>query len=128
MINTVGQKLPSPYVMPGLSSCGIQALKRSIALYFGTTVEQMESPCRQGKESRARFYFCYIQKKLIGDISFKEIGKAIGGRDHSTIINAVNTFQNDLDTDIVLREKFELFLYKTNINWLTKFQQLSTQR
>ena len=50
---------------------------------------------------------CYLAKELRRDLTLKQIGAAIGGRDHSTVIHAVRTVNNELSYKRQLREDIE---------------------
>ena len=57
-------------------------------MYFGFTRIEMTSQRRTKRLSDARLITCYILKELTG-LSLPQIGRAMGGRDHTTIIHAV---------------------------------------
>lgn len=50
--------------------------------------------------------FCYICKEL-NNHTLKYIGKILGYRDHSTVIHAIKTWQDHIDTDAKCRRDYE---------------------
>lgn len=58
------------------------------ALVFGVTVAEIKGKCRKRRIVRPRHVVCYLAKRLIPGISYPVIGKLVGGRDHSTVMNA----------------------------------------
>jgi chromosomal replication initiator protein len=49
----------------------------------------------------------YLIRELL-DLSLVEIGNLFGGRDHSTVIHAVNKVEEDLSMDDTFRARVEL--------------------
>ena len=62
--------------------------------------------------------FCYIAKQMKYTLSV--IGAALGKRDHTTVINAINMFHNLIETDSVFREK-----YLTILKYIKQYQEQS---
>jgi|10_taG_2_1085330.scaffolds.fasta_scaffold98562_2 chromosomal replication initiator protein len=60
---------------------------------FDLSVEQIISKTRKRNIVIARQMVCLICRELT-DLSYKYIGLIIGGRDHSTVIHAVNTMRD----------------------------------
>jgi len=50
---------------------------------------------------------CYLAKELRSDLTLKQIGAAMGGRDHSTVIHAVRVVDNELSYKKQLREDID---------------------
>jgi len=70
----------------------------------GITQEQIKSKSRLRPIAQARHLFCYVLRKNYLDnstlypFSLKEIGKQIGNRDHSTVINSLRELQDLMDS------------------------------
>jgi len=60
---------------------------------------------RDAATVNARFMYCWIARHQ-GPFTFKQIGDTLS-RDHSTVINAVNAFQNRIDTERLTRTTTE---------------------
>jgi chromosomal replication initiator protein len=56
----------------------------------------------------ARQVAMYVSRKMTG-ASFPDIGKKMGGRDHSTVIHACNKIKNILDQDMKLKRFIDEF-------------------
>ena len=71
------------------------------------TKEQLRSKARHRPISQARHLFCYILRRHYLDgiypFTLKEIGKQLGGRDHSTIISSLQELQDLMDSDEEVR-------------------------
>lgn len=65
---------------------------------FEVTVKALRSRERTAHISRARRVAAYLLREL-GALSYPEIGSALGGRTHSTIIHAIGKVQEELDAD-----------------------------
>ena len=53
--------------------------------------------------SEARMIYCY-QVRVLLEWSLKEIGIAMGGRDHTTVIHAIKMYHNSMETDDIFYE------------------------
>ena len=90
-----------------------EALFKAIFKALNVTKEQIQSKSRKREIVTARYIFIGLQKELGGYLPLKKLGELVGGRDHSTVIHALNTF-NDMieikdkkfkqDLDLVRKE------------------------
>jgi chromosomal replication initiator protein len=64
-----------------------------VARYTGITPEQMKSRKRVREFVVARQLFCYFCRKFTG-LTFTEIGRCVGSRDHSTVMYSVEAIKN----------------------------------
>ena len=67
-----------------------QTIAAAIAARFGLTMADMVSPSRNAKLARVRHLAIYTVKSLRPELSYSRIGAVFGGRDHSTIMHALN--------------------------------------
>ncbi|MFA4984981.1 MAG: DnaA/Hda family protein [Candidatus Brocadiia bacterium] len=65
---------------------------------FCVTREQMVSPCRSRKISKARKYFALLARDKIG-LSLSQIGKQLGGRAHTSILDMVRELRSSVAAD-----------------------------
>jgi chromosomal replication initiator protein len=70
------------------------------------SVEDMVSKSRQGRIIQPRFIAMYLARQLTG-MTTTEIGKEFGDRDHSTVLNAINKIEEDMEKDSELKEQVE---------------------
>lgn len=85
----------------------IQEIKRIVARYYGVTVNDLESPCRAARCVRPRHVACYlIRERTIK--SFPEIGRRLGGRDHTTAMSAVDRINDLLSWDTNLADDIQV--------------------
>lgn len=66
------------------------------------TIESILEKTRKQEVVQARHIFCAIARKYM-KLSLKNIGQTIGGRDHTTIIHAIRTFEER----IVIEEHYQ---------------------
>ena len=69
-------------------------------------ITAMKGKTRVREIVEARKCFCYLCKEL-NNLTLKYIGKMLGYRDHSTVIYAINTWQDLLDTEAKCRRDYE---------------------
>mgnify|MGYP003413271631 CR=1 FL=1 len=74
------------------------ALFKAIFKALNVTKEQIQSKTRKSEIVTARYIFIGLQKELGQYLPLKEIGKLVGGRDHSTVIYAIDTFNDMVET------------------------------
>jgi chromosomal replication initiator protein len=65
----------------------VQLIKDEVADYFSVTVDDLCSPSRSRQLVTARQIAMYLTRELT-DLSLPRIGKAFGGRDHTTVMHA----------------------------------------
>lgn len=68
------------------------------ACYYGTTRAAVLSPLREKPEVMARQSAMYIVRRL-GRMSFPELGRRIGGRNHTTVLHAVRRIEALIEID-----------------------------
>jgi chromosomal replication initiator protein len=65
----------------------VQLIMDEVAAYFSLTVEDLCSPSSSRQLVTARQIAMYLTRELT-DLSLPRIGKAFGGRDHTTVMHA----------------------------------------
>jgi chromosomal replication initiator protein len=98
----------SPYVYPGIKTEFIPAIKNKqylrsrvtpeevmnvIAQNYGITAMDILSRVRKREICDARHMFCAIMRKQF-KYSLKSIGEMVSGRDHTTAIHSIQTFND----------------------------------
>jgi Bacterial dnaA protein helix-turn-helix len=73
-------------------------IQRAVAAEFGLSWKIMFTASRHGRVVLPRQIAIYLTRELIG-VSLQEIGRRFGGRDHTTILHAVNKIQKMMDAD-----------------------------
>ncbi len=84
----------------------VDDIQKAVASYFDITVEDLHSKRRTKTVVRPRHIAMYLAKTLTTR-SLPDIGRRFGGRDHSTVIHAVNKITDQLPSDAVLSEDIE---------------------
>lgn len=87
----------------------IDEVQKMVSEYFGLSVEDLKDKTRKKEIVTARQIAMYFAKEYTG-FSLKSIGYHFGGRDHSTVIHAIQTV-NDY-----MMEKRELKMHIDEIN------------
>jgi hypothetical protein len=70
---------------------------RVVAAFYGVTPMDLRSGRRDHKVVRPRMIVTYLAKKLT-KLSYPQIGKFIGGRDHSTAVHAFQKIERLLES------------------------------
>jgi len=77
-------------------------VKRVVAHHLGVSVEQLEGKARSGKVATARRLALFLSRELT-HASLPAIGRAFGGRDHTTVLGAVRSCEAELRRNPQLR-------------------------
>jgi chromosomal replication initiator protein len=85
----------------------IEDIQQKVAAQFNIRVSDMHSPRRARDVARPRQVAMYLAKQLTSR-SYPDIGRAFGGRDHTTVIHACEQIQNLLSRDAQLAEQVDL--------------------
>lgn len=80
-----------------------QELLDVVATYFGIKPTAIKGPKRDRPLARPRQVFMYLCRTELG-LTLNDIGGALGGRDHTTIMHGVETITRELSTNERLRE------------------------
>lgn len=81
----------------------IISIQKAVADYYKITVEVLKGKKRSANIAYPRMLAMYLCRCLT-DQSFPRIGLEFGGRDHSTVIHACNTIEEDLKSNSQLKE------------------------
>lgn len=85
----------------------IDDIQQKVATQFNIRVSDMHSPRRAREVARPRQVAMYLAKQLTNR-SYPDIGRAFGGRDHTTVIHACETITGLLPRDSQLAENVDL--------------------
>jgi chromosomal replication initiator protein len=77
-----------------------------VATYFGLKTTALKGEKRDRPIARPRQIFMYLCRTELG-LTHEDIGGALGGRDHTTVMHGVETITRELSTNIRLREAVE---------------------
>lgn len=80
------------------SEVGIDYIQKFVADYFGVTVDSLKAKTRKREIVVARQVAMYFAKEYT-NLSLKSIGYHFGNRDHSTVIHALTSVSDLMDTD-----------------------------
>jgi chromosomal replication initiator protein len=79
----------------------VEDIVGATATLFGLTTKELVARDRRPAVARARKVAIYLARELTGK-SLPEIGRRLGGRDHSTILAAVRSLPGDIERDTEL--------------------------
>ncbi len=88
----------NPYVTNDIAS-----IQKAVADYYKITVEVLKGKRRSANIAYPRMVAMYLCRMLT-DQSFPRIGLEFGGRDHSTVIHAVDKIEKDIKENSQLKE------------------------
>lgn len=71
----------------------VNAIQLAVALHFGITIEDLKSDRRFPIFTQARHIAIYLVRRHLG-LSLNEIGRHFGGRDHATILHALEKIEH----------------------------------
>ncbi len=81
---------------------GIEFIQKSVSEYYGIHPDELKAKTRKKEIVIARQVAMYFSKEFTQH-SLKSIGYHFGGRDHSTVIHAVQTVNDMIETDASFR-------------------------
>ena len=82
-----------------------------VAEHLGVSVEDIKSKKRTKSIAQARQVSMYLCRMLTSK-GLKEIGMAVGGKDHSTVVNGIKKVEERLDNDPKLESTIEVIKKK----------------
>lgn len=88
-------------------SPSLQEVLEAVAHFYGLSVEELESPRRNKAVALARQVAMYLAREETG-VSLVEIGRALGGRDHSTVLYGHEKISSLAEEESLRREIFSI--------------------
>lgn len=82
------------------------AIERYVSDTFGVSVEMLRSGDRSHEVCHPRHIFFYLCHHV--GLEKKPTGRYMGGKDHSTVCNAVKVINNRIDTELHIRRSMAL--------------------
>jgi chromosomal replication initiator protein len=92
----------------------IDYIQKYISTYFNVSIDLLKAKTRKREIVVARQVAMYIAKEYT-NMSLKSIGCHFGNRDHSTVIHAISTVNDMMDTDIKFLSTMEDILKKVKM-------------
>lgn len=77
-----------------------------VADYYNLTPSHLTGKIRTGQIALARHIAMYLIREIL-DVPLKKIGAAFGGKDHTTVMSAIEKVEKELKTDEKLREAID---------------------
>jgi len=84
----------------------LREIAKVVAEHYGVTVLELVGSGRKTRVTRPRQVFCYLARKLTFK-SFPDLGRALGGRDHTTTLWAFNKIATLIVVDQKLAAEVE---------------------
>ena len=88
-----------------------EMVMKDVAGYFKIKVSDLKSPKRNQKFTTPRHVAMYLCRELC-QMSFPEIGRSFGKRDHSTVMHACRKIGINKNTDLELRRHLQMLMRK----------------
>ncbi len=98
----VAEEILKTLASTGSTSLTVESIQREVSSYFEVKLHEMKGPKRHRAVSHPRMIAMYLSRHLT-TMSYPEIGSRFGGKDHSTIINAVRKIEKKMAEDASLR-------------------------
>lgn len=87
-------------------SITVEEIQKTVAEFFGVQDHLLRDKTRKREVVQARQIAMYFAKQFTPH-SLKNIGLHFGGRDHSTVIHATQSVENQIDTDERFRDSID---------------------
>lgn len=94
---TLAKQILKDMVRHSNNQISIESIQNHVCEYFGIDPNKVREKTRKQEIVEARQIAMYLSKKFT-ESSLKTIGLHFGGRDHSTVIHAINTIEGRLST------------------------------
>ncbi len=80
-----------------------QKIINVVSAYYNLDPRQLTGKIRTGQIALARHIAMYLIRNML-DVSLEEVGKAFGGKDHTTVMSAIKKVEKELITDPSLQD------------------------
>ena len=109
------EQLKDFYSNPRTGNISVQNIMKTVALNFNITVEEMKSSKRQQKFVNPRHIALYICHELT-EYTYTDLGNEFGGRDHSSIMHAVEKVEEKIKTDSNYKQTIDFIIKRIKEN------------
>jgi chromosomal replication initiator protein len=106
LLNIKNQGNETPSTSKPIKRVSTQDVLDCVATYFNLKATALKGAKRDRPIARPRQIFMYLCRTELG-LTHEDIGGALGGRDHTTIMHGVETITRELSTNTRLRENVE---------------------
>jgi chromosomal replication initiator protein len=107
-LNTAEELLRDLLQQEAKNHLSVDRIQRAVAEAFDLRLADMVSRKRPNNIAQPRMIAMYLSRQMIDNISYAEIGKAFGGRDHGTAIHACRTVEERMKEEPALRQRVNL--------------------
>jgi chromosomal replication initiation ATPase DnaA len=83
-------------------------IEQTVANHFKQPMEKIRGKSRLTEYNVPRFFILYFQIRY-SKLSMKTLGERMGGRDHTTVMNARDTLKDRIDVEEGTRKTAEMF-------------------
>lgn len=101
LTNLCGTRVTVVIKMPRREELSMITIQEQVCNAFGVTWSQIVGKSRKGIIPKARFAYCYLCREYL-KMPLQAIGDTIGGRDHTTVMHALSTVKDYIDTKDVI--------------------------
>jgi chromosomal replication initiator protein len=84
--------------------CTPEAVIEAVADFYSLTTEDLKGPSRNRKVVRPRHIAMYLARQET-EASLPQIGRALGDRDHTTVLHGANKINDQVERDEMLRRE-----------------------
>jgi chromosomal replication initiator protein len=84
----------------------IPLIQEAVANFFNVTVQDLNGKKRNKEIVVPRQIAMYIARELTQD-SLPQIGRAFGGKDHTTVMHSTEKIENAIENDSILAEQVQ---------------------
>ena len=91
----------------------VRMIQNAVAKRWGLNAEDLRSPSRSRDVALARHIAIYLVRKQL-HMSFTQIGRCFGRRDHSTILHAYHKINSEIDVNRMIQDIVDSIKRETN--------------
>ncbi len=92
----------------------VSDVKEKVAQYYNLSVEDINQKKRTKEIAYARQVAMYISKECISGITYTMVGEQFGGKDHTTVIYAVDKISKEINHNREIKEKIDNIINDLN--------------
>ncbi len=103
-LETIHQYFLPPQSAQNVSSYSIENVQRFVAKFYNVKVDELKGPRRNKSIIIPRQFAMFLCRKYTKE-SLQSIGLQFGGKDHSTVINAIKKIEDSFQNNQLLRNQ-----------------------
>ena len=99
-----------------MSTIKLDLIIETVCEHYHITLEEITSANRSQNIAKPRMVVMFLCKKLLSNMTLKEIGSYLGGKNHTTVMHGIENVTKDIEKDNSFANTIDVLIKKISSN------------